>query len=471
MDYAIDNSFYVKAKELLDKLEQNQKLQQLASANGIDVKNSTQLNEATRDNIATSVIALMLAKQNNDPRYANLVRYGMDHRKTKVELINAYKDQANQIISRAKNNDFNKLSGFAEAALDSYENDDFEMVQEARTELDAYIPKDGEDQGPRNSVRQKWVLYPLKALLNAIINALRRLVRSIIDIKPADILRKLQAMTADEKSRLEVVIDANVLSIQSNLGSMGPSIITTIDRFNKLCEETFEGNINSFDDILKHDEAWSMMLNYLKAESKKYKYNKSHARKVLNNVTNQTKSQVGPDINVANRRKNNFDQSIDVNESQGLQKLHYNEIVEIVKSLAEINVDELKTQIKNYKKRLASLSKSVMKTINMNSADVGKFVEERVGRKVSRNGHGFARIALGERFIERVRETCNYMNRNIVFMINDYAAFMGKVANVGLKNKRPVTNVESYNMLEDKSAEYLEYDNSVFDESPYKLQL
>ena len=114
MDFAIDNSFYMKAKELLDKLDKNQQLQQLASANGIDVKNSTKLTTSTKDNIATSVIALMLAKQNQDPRYNDLVRYGMDHRRTKVELINAYKDQANQIISRAKNNDFNDLNGLSQ---------------------------------------------------------------------------------------------------------------------------------------------------------------------------------------------------------------------------------------------------------------------------------------------------------------------------------------------------------------------
>lgn len=110
MDYAIDSSFYTKAKELLDKLEQNQQLQQLATKNGLDVKNSVQLNEATKNNIATSVIALMLAKQGNDPRYADLVKHGMDHRRTKMELINDYKDQANQIITRARNNDFTKVS-------------------------------------------------------------------------------------------------------------------------------------------------------------------------------------------------------------------------------------------------------------------------------------------------------------------------------------------------------------------------
>jgi methyl-accepting chemotaxis protein len=114
MDYAIDQSYYIKAKELLDKLDKNQKLQQLATANGLDVKNSVQLNESTKDNIATSVIALMLAKQSQDPRYQELVRYGISHRKTKIDIINDYKDQANQIIARAKNNDFNDMTGFTE---------------------------------------------------------------------------------------------------------------------------------------------------------------------------------------------------------------------------------------------------------------------------------------------------------------------------------------------------------------------
>ena len=114
MDYAIDQSYYIKAKELLDKLDKNQKLQQLATANGLDVKNSVQLNESTKDNIATSVIALMLAKQSQDPRYEELVRYGISHRKTKIDIINDYKDQANQIIARAKSNDFNTLNGFSQ---------------------------------------------------------------------------------------------------------------------------------------------------------------------------------------------------------------------------------------------------------------------------------------------------------------------------------------------------------------------
>lgn len=148
MDYAIDSSFYTKAKELIDKLDQNQQLQQLATQNGLDVKNSAHLNEATKNNIATSVIALMLAKQSNDPRYGDLIKYGMDHRRTKMDIINDYKDQANQIITRARNNDFIKdattLSDFTEAFIqyddyDEYYMEDGEMKPSVGSKIGAII--------------------------------------------------------------------------------------------------------------------------------------------------------------------------------------------------------------------------------------------------------------------------------------------------------------------------------------------
>ena len=42
-------------------------------------------------------------KRSMDPDYSALVRAGMSHRKIKTDLINKYKDQANQIIDRYKN--------------------------------------------------------------------------------------------------------------------------------------------------------------------------------------------------------------------------------------------------------------------------------------------------------------------------------------------------------------------------------
>lgn len=98
----IDDAIFSKVVVIMEKLDQNRRLQELATANGIDVKNSIQLTEATTNNIAVAVVALMLAKQEGDPDYAALVRAGMNHRKIKTELINKYKNQANQMIDMYK---------------------------------------------------------------------------------------------------------------------------------------------------------------------------------------------------------------------------------------------------------------------------------------------------------------------------------------------------------------------------------
>lgn len=103
MDYTNDATMLRKVTELMDKLEKNGQMQQLAYENGIDTKNSVKLTAATKENIAVSVIALMLAKQDNDPRYRDLVRYGMDHRQTKAGIINDYKNQANALITKYRN--------------------------------------------------------------------------------------------------------------------------------------------------------------------------------------------------------------------------------------------------------------------------------------------------------------------------------------------------------------------------------
>lgn len=91
-----------KVGEIMRKLHENQKLQQLAAANGLDVKNTINFTEDAVNNIAVSVAALMLAKQQGDTDYAALVRAGMGHRKIRTDLINKYKDQANQIITAYK---------------------------------------------------------------------------------------------------------------------------------------------------------------------------------------------------------------------------------------------------------------------------------------------------------------------------------------------------------------------------------
>ena len=98
-----DEQIFCKVEELLQRLDQNQRIQKLATDNGIDVKNSVKLTDDTVDTIAVSVVALLLAKREDDPRYKQLVRYGTQRRSLKTEIINSYKNQANQLIERCRN--------------------------------------------------------------------------------------------------------------------------------------------------------------------------------------------------------------------------------------------------------------------------------------------------------------------------------------------------------------------------------
>lgn len=98
-----DVDIFRKTTEVLDKLEQNQQLQQMAYENGIDTKNSCRLTAATKENIAVCVVSMLLAKQNNDPLCNDLVRFGMQHRNTKAQIVNKYKNEANALIKRYRN--------------------------------------------------------------------------------------------------------------------------------------------------------------------------------------------------------------------------------------------------------------------------------------------------------------------------------------------------------------------------------
>ena len=106
-----DDAMIQKIGQVMTKLHQNQQLQELAKANGLDVKNTIQFTEETANNIAVAVVSLMLAKRSSDPDYSALVRAGMNHRKIKTELINKYKSQANQLIDKYKMSIRDNLEG------------------------------------------------------------------------------------------------------------------------------------------------------------------------------------------------------------------------------------------------------------------------------------------------------------------------------------------------------------------------
>ena len=84
------------------KFEQNRKLQDMALANGIDIKNAVRLTDEQKEALAVAYVALLLAKRERDSRYPILVKAGLEHRSLKAEIINDWKDQAIQLINKGK---------------------------------------------------------------------------------------------------------------------------------------------------------------------------------------------------------------------------------------------------------------------------------------------------------------------------------------------------------------------------------
>ena len=97
-----DEDIIKKVAVLFSKMEENERLQKLAKANGLDVKNTIELTEDTKNNLAVSIVSLLLAKRENDVRYKTLSRVGLQKRTLKTEIVNAYKDKAMELISRYK---------------------------------------------------------------------------------------------------------------------------------------------------------------------------------------------------------------------------------------------------------------------------------------------------------------------------------------------------------------------------------
>ena len=104
-----EEEIFSKVKQLMEKLDKDQELQELSERNGLDVKSTLRLNPTTKDNVAVSIAALLLAKSENDPEYTKLARLGMDHRTTKADLIDKYKDRAMQLIQRYKESTTNAV--------------------------------------------------------------------------------------------------------------------------------------------------------------------------------------------------------------------------------------------------------------------------------------------------------------------------------------------------------------------------
>lgn len=94
---------FSKIDELKTKLKKNQQLQTLAKENGIDIKNSVDFTDDTINNIIVSIVSLYLSKMNSDERYNTLTKTGLQKRSLKTEIINDYKNQANQLLNEHDN--------------------------------------------------------------------------------------------------------------------------------------------------------------------------------------------------------------------------------------------------------------------------------------------------------------------------------------------------------------------------------
>ncbi len=102
MNYMNDEAIFSKVTKIMEKLHKDQELQDLAERNGLDVKNTLRLTSTSQDNIAIAMVALLLAERANDPKFKTLEHVGLQKRKLKIELINAYKDEAMQLIKQYK---------------------------------------------------------------------------------------------------------------------------------------------------------------------------------------------------------------------------------------------------------------------------------------------------------------------------------------------------------------------------------
>ena len=97
-----DEEIIKKVGDLFSKMEQNSKLYALAKMNGLDVKNNVELTEDTKDNLAVTIVSLLLAKRENDARYGELVKVGLQRKSLKSDIVNSYKDKALELIKSYK---------------------------------------------------------------------------------------------------------------------------------------------------------------------------------------------------------------------------------------------------------------------------------------------------------------------------------------------------------------------------------
>lgn len=97
-----DEEIIKKVDILFSRMEANNRLQKLATDNGLDVKNNLTLTEDDKNNYAVTIVSLLLAKRENDVRYTTLKKVGLQKRTIRTSIVNSYKDKAIDLINRYK---------------------------------------------------------------------------------------------------------------------------------------------------------------------------------------------------------------------------------------------------------------------------------------------------------------------------------------------------------------------------------
>lgn len=129
-----EEMIFQRIEKILERMGQKEQLQSLAKEKGLPI-NELELTNDTKDAVVLSVIALMLAKQEGDPRYRKLSDFGMQKRSLKVELINDYKQRANMLLNKYRSHGTPDQVSYVDTPIDEYstiqEEDDDECIDES----------------------------------------------------------------------------------------------------------------------------------------------------------------------------------------------------------------------------------------------------------------------------------------------------------------------------------------------------
>lgn len=128
-----EEMIFQRIEKILERMNQKEQLQSLAKEKGLPI-NELELTNDTKDAVVLSVIALMLAKQEGDPRYRKLSDFGMQKRSLKVELINDYKQRANMLLNKYRSHGTPDQVAYVDTPIDEHstiQEEDDEYIDES----------------------------------------------------------------------------------------------------------------------------------------------------------------------------------------------------------------------------------------------------------------------------------------------------------------------------------------------------